>query len=110
MPSDDIYAKCNFTRSGMPEIHFEVIIKVPKSTFEALRQDPQTKNLSNTQAFANDVARWVLPEVYPVGGAEFSTGCNFYPEGEVPSETRERTANGQIGPITFWVLPNQRSC
>ena len=57
MPSDDYYAKCNFTRSGMSEIHFEVIIKVPKSTFEALRRDPRTKNLSNTQVFANDVAR-----------------------------------------------------
>jgi hypothetical protein len=104
MPSDDIYAKCNFTRSGMPEIHFEVIIKVPKSTFEALRQDPRTKNLSDTQVFSNDVARWALPEVYPVGGAEFSTGCNFYPEGEVPPETKERAANGQINELTFWVI------
>jgi len=104
MPSSDVYAKCNFTRSGQPEIYFEVIIKVAKATFEALRQDPRTKNLSNTQVFANDVARWVLPEIYPVGGAEFSTGCNFYPEGEVPSEIMGRTANGQIGALTFWVI------
>lgn len=108
MPSDDIYAKCNFTRSGQPDIYFEVIIKAPKSTFETLRQDPRTKNSSDRQLFANDIARWVLPTIYPVGGAEFSTGCDLYPEGEVPPEIVGRTEEGRVNEVTFWVIKTSK--
>ena len=40
----------------------------------------------------------------PSAALSFLPGCNFYPEGEVPPETKERAANGQINELTFWVI------
>ena len=45
MPSTDIYARCNFTRSGHPNIRFNVIIKVLKAKLEELRELPANREL-----------------------------------------------------------------
>ena len=59
MPPTDIYARCNFTRSGQPNIRFNVVIKVQKDKLEELRQIPanrdQTDNqLLGTTTFSDD--------------------------------------------------------
>jgi hypothetical protein len=49
MPSTDIYARCNFTRSGHPNIRFNVVIKVPKAKLEELRQLPANRDQTDNQ-------------------------------------------------------------
>src|SRR5271165_1303296 len=49
MPSTDIYARCNFTRSGHRNIRFNVVIKLPKAKFEELRQLPANRDQTDNQ-------------------------------------------------------------
>jgi hypothetical protein len=49
MPSTDIYARCNFTWSGHPNIRFDVIIKLPKAKLEELRQLPANRDQTDNQ-------------------------------------------------------------
>jgi hypothetical protein len=49
MPSADIYARCNLTRSSHPNIRFNVIIKVPKAKLEELRQLPENRDQTDNQ-------------------------------------------------------------
>jgi hypothetical protein len=102
MPSEDIYAKCSFTRSGQRNIHFEVIIRAPRSKLEALRQDPSNRGLDGRQLFARDIAKWVLPVLYP-HEASFSTGCILYPEWDIPAEISGHTDGQQVNDLTFWL-------
>jgi hypothetical protein len=49
MPTTDIYARTNLTRSGQPNTRFQVIIKISKATFEELRQLPENRDQTDNQ-------------------------------------------------------------
>lgn len=102
MPSPNIYAKCDFTRTGQTDPWFVVIIKMPKAKLEALRRDPKNKGLSDSQLVGMRIAGQVMTILYPQAAAVFSTGCTFYPEDETPAEIEGRTDGQQILDLTFW--------
>jgi hypothetical protein len=77
MPSTDIYARCNFTRSGHPNIRFNVIIKVPKAKLEEMRQLPANRDQTDNQLLGS-LAGNVITIVYPDPGATFALGCERY--------------------------------
>ena len=102
MPSPDIYARCNFTRSGQPNIRFNVVIKVPKAAFEELRQLPVNRDQTDNQLLGS-LAGKVITIVYPEPDAKFAVGCERYPEGAIPSEIKERpVCRGRDRWITHW--------
>jgi hypothetical protein len=49
MPTTDIYAGTNFTRSGQPNTRFQVIIKASKARFEELRQLSENRDETDKQ-------------------------------------------------------------
>ena len=49
MPTNDIYARTNFTRSGQPNTRFQVIIKTSKARLEELRQLPENRDQTDNQ-------------------------------------------------------------
>jgi hypothetical protein len=104
MPSDHIYAKCTVTILKEPTNPCELIVKVPGSVLDALRENPITKELSNLEPFAREVARDVLLGFGQGDLAPFSAACFLYPEDEVPPETRERPPWGTIGELTVWII------
>jgi hypothetical protein len=89
MPSTDIYARCNFTRSGRPSIRFNVLIKLPKAKLEELRQLPANRDQTDNQLLGS-LAGKVITILYPEPGATFAVGCERYPEGAIPPEIKER--------------------
>ena len=89
MPSTDIYARCNFTRSGYPNIRFNVVIKLPKAKFEELRQLPANRDQTDNQLLGS-LAGKVITIVYPEPDATYAVGCERYPEGAIPTEIKER--------------------
>jgi hypothetical protein len=103
MPSPDIYARCNFTRSGQPNIRFNVVIKVPKATLEELRQLPVNRDQTDNQLLGS-LAGKVITIVYPEPGATFAVGCERYPEGAIPTEIKERPEGTKIDELTFWSI------
>ena len=68
MPSTDIYARCNFTRSGYPNIRFNVVIRVPKAKLEELRQLPANRDQTDNQLLGT-LAGKVITILYPEPGA-----------------------------------------
>ena len=89
MPSTDIYARCNFTRSGQPNIRFNVVIKVPKAKLEELRRLSANKDQTDNQLLAS-LAGKVLSILCPERGAAFSIGCErYHPESAIPTEIKE---------------------
>jgi hypothetical protein len=56
----DIYANCNFTRSGYSDIRFNVIIKVSKEALKRLRQRPENEKLPERQVLGT-LAGQVVP-------------------------------------------------
>jgi len=103
MPSQDIYAKCNFTRSGHPDIRFEVIVKAPTAKLEALRQDPNNAGVPDSQLWGSFVG-WVVTVLYPLPDAIFSIGCMPYSEGQIPTEIEGRTPDGKVSDLAFWTV------
>jgi hypothetical protein len=103
MPTTDIYARCNFTRSGHPNIRFNVIIKVPKAKLEELRQLPENRDQTDNQLLGG-LAGKVITIVYPEPSATFVVGCERYPEGAIPTEVKERPEGTKIDELTFWSM------
>ena len=103
MPSTDIYARCNFTRSGHPNIRFNVIIKVPKAKLEELRQLPANRDQTDNQLLGS-LAGKVIAIVSPEAGVTFAVGCERYPEGAIPTEIKERPEGTKIDELTFWSI------
>jgi hypothetical protein len=104
MPSTDIYARCNFTRSGQPNIRFNVVIKVPKAKLEELRRLSANKDQTDNQLLAS-LAGKVITIIYPEAGATFAVGCErYYPEGTIPSEIKERPEGTETDELTFWSI------
>jgi hypothetical protein len=103
MPSTDIYARCNFTRSGHPNTRFDVIIKVPKAKLEELRQLPENRDQTDNQLLGG-LAGKVIAILYPEPGATFAVGCERYPEGAVPTDIKERPEGTKIDELTFWSI------
>jgi hypothetical protein len=104
MPSTDIYARCNFTRSGQPNIRFNVIIKVPKAKLEELRELPANRDQTDNQLLGS-LAGKVIPILYPEPGATFAVGCErYYPETAIPPEIKERPEGTKIDELTFWSI------
>jgi hypothetical protein len=103
MPSTDIYARCNFTRSGHPNIRFDVVIKLPKAKLEELRQLPANRDQTDNQLLGS-LAGEVITIVYPEPGATFAVGCERYPEGAIPTEIKERPEGTKIDELTFWSI------
>jgi hypothetical protein len=103
MPSTDIYARCNFTRSGHPNIRFNVVIKLPKAKLEELRQLPANRDQTDNQLLGS-LAGKVITIVYPEPGATFAVGCERYPEGAIPTEIRERPEGTKIDELMFWSI------
>jgi hypothetical protein len=99
-PSTDIYARCNFTRSGHPNIRFNVVIKLPKSKLEEL---PANRDQTDNQLLGG-LAGKVITIVYPEPGATFAVGCERYPEGAIPTEIKERPEGTKIDELTFWSI------
>ena len=67
MPSTDIYARCNFTRSGQPNIRFNVLIKLPKAKLEELHQLPANRDQTDNQllgSLAGKVIHHRLPRAW----------------------------------------------
>jgi hypothetical protein len=73
MASNDIYARCNFTRSGQANIRFNVVIKLSKAKLEELRQLPANRDQTDNQLLGN-LAGKVITIVYPEPGATFAVG------------------------------------
>jgi len=103
MPSNDIYARCNFTRSGQPNIRFNVVIKLPKAKLTELRQLPANRDQTDNQLLGS-LAGKVITILYPEPGATFAVGCERYPEGVIPTEIKERPAGTKIDELTFWSI------
>ena len=89
MPSTDIYARCNFTRSGHPNIRFDVVIKLPKDKFEELRQLPANRDQTDNQLLGS-LARKLIAILHPEPGATFAVGCDVTPR--VQSQPRSKSA------------------
>ena len=104
MPSTDIYARCNFTRSGQPNIRFDVVIKVPKAKLEELRRLPDNRDQTDNQLLGR-LAGKVITVLYPEPGAEFAVGCErYYPESVIPTEIKERPEGNKLDELTFWSI------
>ena len=104
MASTDIYARCNFTLSGQPNIRFNVVIKVPKAKLEDLRRLPANSDQTDNQLLGR-LAEKVITIVYPEPGAAFAVGCErYYPESAIPSEIKERPEGTKIDELTFWSI------
>jgi hypothetical protein len=104
MPSTDIYARCNFTRSGQPNIRFNVVIKVPKDKLEELRQLPANTDQTDNQLLGGLAAK-VITILHPEPGAAFAVGCErYYPENVVPTEIEGRPEGTKIDELTFWSI------
>jgi hypothetical protein len=102
MPSNDVYARCNFTLSGNPAVRFNLVIKFSQAMLEEARQRAENRELSERQLLAR-LVRNVVPVLYPQPGASFSVGCDPLPEGEIPREIEGRTDDGtQFGELTYW--------
>jgi hypothetical protein len=90
MPSTDIYARCNLTRSGQPNIRFNVIIKVPKAKLQELRRLPANRDQTDNQLLGS-LAGKLITILYPEPRAEFAVGCErCYPESAIPVEIKGR--------------------
>ena len=104
MPSTDIYARCNFTRSGQPNIRFNVIIKLPKTKLEELRRLPANRDQTDNQLLGS-LAGNLITILYPEPGAEFAVGCErCYPESAIPAEIKGRPEGTKIDELTFWSI------
>jgi hypothetical protein len=104
MPSTDIYARCNFTRSGYPNIRFNVVVKVPKAKLEELRGLPANSDQTDNQIIGS-LARKLITILYPEPGATFAVGCErHYPEGAIPSEIKARPEGTKIDELMFWSI------
>ena len=104
MSSTDIYARCNFTRSGQPNIRFNVVIKVPKAKLEELRRLPANRDQTDNQLLGS-LAGKVIAILYPEPGAAFAVGCErYYPESAIPTEIKERPEGTKIDKLTFWSI------
>jgi hypothetical protein len=95
MPSSDIYAKCDFTRTGQHEPWIVVVIKVPKVKLEVLRQERENRGLED-KVILGKFSGQVATVLYPLPDATFSTGCMLYPEGEIPTEIEGRPPDGTL--------------
>jgi hypothetical protein len=73
MPTTDIYARTNFTRSGQPNTRFQVIFKTSKARFEELRQLPENRDQTDNQLLSK-VSGQVITILCPEPGASFSVG------------------------------------
>jgi len=104
MPPTDIYARCNFTRSGQPNIRFNVVIKVQKDKLEELRQLPANRDQTDNQLLGGLAAK-VISILHPEPGAAFAVGCErYYAEHVVPTEIKGRPAGTKIDELTFWSI------
>ena len=104
MPTTDIYARTNLTRSGQPNTRFQVIIKISKARFEELRQLPENRDQTDNQLLSK-VSGQVITILCPEPGASFSIGSEKLSEGEIPDEIQGRTENGtQLGDLMFWSI------
>jgi hypothetical protein len=104
MPSTDIYARCNFTLSGQPNIRFNVVMRVPKAKLEELRRLPANREQTDNQLLGS-LAGKVITVLYPEPGAAFAVGCErYYPENAIPTELKERPEGTKIDELTFWSI------
>jgi hypothetical protein len=103
MPSIDIYARCNFTRSGHPNIQFNVVIRVPKAKLEELHEMPANRDQTDNQLLGS-LAWKVITILGPEPSATFAVGCECYPEGAIPTEIKERPEGTKIDELTFWSI------
>jgi hypothetical protein len=90
MPTTDIYARTNFTRSGQPNTRFQVIIKASKARFEELRQLPENRDQTDNQLLSK-VSGQVITILCPEPSASFSVGSERLSDGEIPDEIQGRT-------------------
>jgi hypothetical protein len=97
------YARCNFTRTGHPDIRFDIIVKTQTAKLDALRLDPNNAGLSDGQLWGGFVGH-VVTLLYPAPGASFSIGCIPYPEGHIPTEIEGRAPSGTVNDLTFWAV------
>ena len=104
MPPTDIYARCNFTRSGQPNIRFNVVIKVQKDKLEALRQLPANRDQTDNQLLGGLAAK-VISILHPQAGAALAVGCErYYAEHVVPTEIKGRPEGTKNDELTFWSI------
>jgi hypothetical protein len=104
MPSTDVYARCNFTRSGQPNIRFNIVIKVPKSKLEELRRLPANTDQTDNQLLCA-LAGKVITILHPEPDAAFAIGCErYYPESVIPAEIKGRPEGTKIDELTFWSI------
>jgi hypothetical protein len=104
MPTTDIYARSNLTRSGQPNTRFQVIIKISKARFEELRQLPENRDHTDNQLLTK-VSGQVITILCPEPDALFSVGSERLSEGEIPDEIQGRTESGtQLGDLMFWSI------
>jgi len=104
MPSTDIYARCNFTPSGQPNIRFNVVCKVPKAKLEELCRLPVNRDRADNQLLGS-LAEKAITILYPEPGAAFAVGCErYYPESRIPIEIKERPEGTKIDELTFWSI------
>jgi hypothetical protein len=104
MPSTDIYARCNLTRSGQPNIRFNVVIKVPKAKLEELRRLPANRDQTDNQLLGS-LAGKVITVLYPEPDAAFAVGCErYHPENSIPTEVKDRPEGTKIDDLTFWSI------
>jgi hypothetical protein len=100
----DIYARCNFTRSGQPNTRFNVVIKVPNAKLEELRRLPANSDQTDNELLGK-LARKVITILDPEPGAAFAVGCErHFPEGAMPPEIKGRPEGTKIDELTFWSI------
>jgi hypothetical protein len=77
VPTNDIYARTNFTRSGQPNTRFQVIIKTSKARLEELRQLPENKDQTDNQLLS-EVSGQVITILCPEPGASLRSDRRDY--------------------------------
>jgi hypothetical protein len=104
MSATDLYARCNFTRSGQPSIRFNVVIKVSGARIEELRQKAENRDRNDNEILGG-LAVKLVPVLYPEPDAAFAVGCErYYPDGVIPAEIKNRPQGTEIDEVTFWSI------
>jgi hypothetical protein len=104
MPTTDIYARTNFTRSVSPTHASKSLSKASKARFEELRQRPENRDQTDNQLLSK-VSGQVITILCPEPDVSFSVGSERLSEAEIPDEIQGRIESGtQLGDLMFWSI------
>jgi Fic family protein len=99
----DLYARSTITPTGGRK-SLVVVLKVPKSKVQQLRQDPRNAVFDDARLISNYLVPYVGTKVYPVPGGTYSVGSTLYAQVELPPEILNRADGQEVQGVTFWLI------